>query len=176
MNKEFTKVAIAKRADADAENTAHFLTFSLWSKGDKHRVYINDYKRRTLGYIDLDNNNEIVINDRQGNFQEEIDYAIAAFTAEYIDEPAAEAAETETAEAAEAEMTGTEKQVELAENIKSKIIDYVKGEHWRPEKEAKALEIINSRTDARWWIDNRDELWGFDRVCHIVKYIRDCEA
>lgn len=82
--KEFTKVRIAKRADANNEIDSHFLTFTAWSKGDKNRVYINDYKRRTLGFIDLDNNHNVVINDRQGNMQSEIDFAIAAFVAEYI--------------------------------------------------------------------------------------------
>lgn len=60
-----------------------YLYFKLWQKADKSRVYINDYKRRTLGYIDTVSG-EIVINDRQGNYQSEIDYAINGFKTNYV--------------------------------------------------------------------------------------------
>ncbi|WP_405345935.1 hypothetical protein [Ruminococcus sp.] len=72
----FAKVAKC----AETYHDCHFLTFKLWEKGDKKRIYINDYKRRTLGYIE---NGNTIINDRQGNTQEEIDYALNAFNATY---------------------------------------------------------------------------------------------
>lgn len=78
MKKLETTVTIAKRENASDES--HYLTFKVWEKGDKRRIYINDYKRRTLGYIE---NGDVIINDRQGNYQEEIDYAIANLRAEY---------------------------------------------------------------------------------------------
>lgn len=53
-----------------------YLYFKEWEKGNKKRTYINDYKRRTIGYIE---NDEIVITDRQGNHQEEIDMAISEY-------------------------------------------------------------------------------------------------
>ena len=38
-----------------------YLTFKLWvGNNGKKRIYVNDYKRRTLAYIDCDNNNRIV--------------------------------------------------------------------------------------------------------------------
>ena len=59
-----------------------YLTFKAWEKGNKRRIYINDYKRRTLGYINRDNG-EITIDDRCGNTQEQIDYAINLFKTTY---------------------------------------------------------------------------------------------
>lgn len=72
----FTKIAKCN----DACDDSHYFTFKLWEKGDKKRIYINDYKRRTLGYIE---NGNTIINDRQGNTQDEIDYALNAFNAAY---------------------------------------------------------------------------------------------
>lgn len=64
----------------NAFDECHYFSFKLWEKGDKKRIYINDYKRRTLGYIE---NGNTFINDRQGNSQDEIDYALNAFNATY---------------------------------------------------------------------------------------------
>lgn len=41
------------------DSESNYYTFSLWEKGGKRRIYINDYSRRTMGYIDLNNNNGI---------------------------------------------------------------------------------------------------------------------
>ena len=98
MKKGLTTARIGKREKADAEIASQWLTFKLWEKSGKSRVYISDYKRRTLGYIDLDNGNEVVINDHQGNMQEEIDFAVSAFFAEYIDEEVEEREEAEIPE------------------------------------------------------------------------------
>ena len=35
------------------DSESNYFSFSLWERGDMTRVYINDYKRRGLGYIDL---------------------------------------------------------------------------------------------------------------------------
>lgn len=43
---------------------SNYFTFNLWEKHGYHRIYINDYKRRALGYIDLDCNN-LVVNYRE---------------------------------------------------------------------------------------------------------------
>lgn len=64
----------------NAFDECHYFSFKLWEKGDKKRIYINDYKRRTLGYIE---NGNTIINDRQGNSQDEINYALNAFNATY---------------------------------------------------------------------------------------------
>lgn len=69
---------VAKKEETYDESC--FLTFKAWEKGGKKRIYINDYKRRTLGYIE---NGVVTINDRQGNFQTDIDYALNSFFAQY---------------------------------------------------------------------------------------------
>lgn len=37
-----------------------YLTFKLWESNGKKRIYVNDYKRRSLAYIDCNHNNRIV--------------------------------------------------------------------------------------------------------------------
>lgn len=41
------------------DSESNYLYFSMWEKYGKKRIYINDYKRRSVGYIDCMNNNEI---------------------------------------------------------------------------------------------------------------------
>ena len=69
---------IAKKAETYDESC--FLTFKAWEKNGKKRIYINDYKCRTLGYIE---NGVANITDRQGNFQEDINHALNSFFAQY---------------------------------------------------------------------------------------------
>ena len=59
------------------------LTFKYWAKNGKERIYINDYKCRTIGYIDV-TTGEVVINDKQGNYESEIEMAIEGFMGKYI--------------------------------------------------------------------------------------------
>lgn len=81
----------ARFAKNSGNDECDMLTFKSWSKNGKERIYINDYKRRTIGYIDV-TTGEVVINDRQGNYESEIETAIEGFIAEYV---AIETAETE---------------------------------------------------------------------------------
>lgn len=46
------------------DSESNYYTFKLWLKQDKKRIYINDYKGRGCGYIDLTRNNEIVADNR----------------------------------------------------------------------------------------------------------------
>lgn len=48
---------------------SNFYKFCLWEKGSKRRIYINDYQRRTMGYIDLNNGNEIEVSYSQDSDQ-----------------------------------------------------------------------------------------------------------
>lgn len=48
--------------ELDCESSYYF--FSLWEKYGKKRIYINDYKGRSVGYIDCLNNNEIVTDNK----------------------------------------------------------------------------------------------------------------
>lgn len=69
---------VAKKEDTYGD--CCFLTFKAWEKYGKKRIYINDYKRRTLGYIE---NGEVIIKDKQGNFDSEIEYALNNFKSQY---------------------------------------------------------------------------------------------
>lgn len=43
---------ISQTVGTDNESESDFFTFSLWERGSMKRIYINDYKRRSVGYID----------------------------------------------------------------------------------------------------------------------------
>lgn len=75
---EIIKVAKTDEITGDCS----YLYFKRWSKDDKDRVYINDYHRRTIGYIDLMTcDNETIIYDTMGNTDEELKRAIDGFFA-----------------------------------------------------------------------------------------------
>lgn len=61
------KVAKIECGEAnDSGCDSSYLYFNLWQKGNYRRIYINDYKRRTVGYIDLNNGNELVTEFSRG--------------------------------------------------------------------------------------------------------------
>lgn len=79
VKKIFEKIAVVARCEnPDPESRCEYVTFKAWEKGDKKRIYISDYKNRTLGYIDRVTV-ETIINDNQGMHQHEVDYALNAF-------------------------------------------------------------------------------------------------
>ena len=69
---------VAKNDNPNSESD--FLFFKKWEgRNGEKRIYINDYRRRTIGY--LTETGELELIDRQGNYQEEIDTAIKNFEA-----------------------------------------------------------------------------------------------
>lgn len=60
---KFAKVVKTKNAEEAAislyENESDYLYFKLWEKGQYKRVYVNDYKRRTVAYIDCKTGNVV---------------------------------------------------------------------------------------------------------------------
>lgn len=72
------KVVISGRENREEDSA--FLTFKAWEKGGKKRIYVNDYKRRTIGFFE---NGTFNLSDRQGMFASEIDGTIAKFTETY---------------------------------------------------------------------------------------------
>ena len=57
-------------------------TFKPWEKNGKSRIYMSDYKSRTIGYIDrADGHFELM--DKQGLSEEEIEAALEQLKAEY---------------------------------------------------------------------------------------------
>ena len=103
------------------------LTFKYWAKNGKERIYINDYKRRTIGYIDV-TTGEVVINNNQGNYESEIEMAIEGFVAEYVTvETETVETETETGEAqGEEQMTRDQKIKNILEAYTAVIEEEVK--------------------------------------------------
>ena len=164
MMKQFTTMRIAKSATADTEIDSQHLTFKYWSKGDKHRVYIVDYKRRTLGYIDLDNN-AVEINDRQGNTQADIDYAVAAFMAAVTD------SNDEAQDTADEQATAAD--TAKAEQIKVAFIERIKA-HVKPARVDEAIALVNSRTDAAWWIEHR-EIFELCKTGKAMRFVQTGE-
>ena len=102
------------------------LTFKYWAKNGKERIYINDYKRRTIGYIDV-TTGEVVINDKQGNYESEIEMAIEGFVAEYVTVETDETEKTETGKAqGEEQMTREQKIKNILEAYTAGIEEEVK--------------------------------------------------
>ena len=102
------------------------LTFKYWAKNGKERIYINDYKRRTIGYIDV-TTGKVVINDNQGNYESEIEMAIEGFIAEYVTVETDETEETETGKAqGEEQMTREQKIKNILEAYTAVIEEEVK--------------------------------------------------
>ena len=81
--KKYLKVA--KMPDFEEHSPSHYLYFNYWEKGKKHHIVITDYKGRRLGFIDLDKNDKVDIEDNQGNMQKEIDFALDIFFKNYLD-------------------------------------------------------------------------------------------
>ena len=49
------------------DSQSNYLIFEVWEKGSKKRIYVNDCMYRTVGYIDYDNNNDIISDYSEGN-------------------------------------------------------------------------------------------------------------
>lgn len=58
------------------DDESNYFTFNLWKKGNHKRIYINDYKRRSMGYINLNNNNYLETEYAGGEVVETAKYFI----------------------------------------------------------------------------------------------------
>lgn len=61
------------------DDESNYLIFKLWEKNGRKRVYANDYKKRSVGYIDLNSNNSIVSDFTKGEFFETMKYFVANY-------------------------------------------------------------------------------------------------
>ena len=126
------------------------LTFKYWAKNGKERIYINDYKRRTIGYIDV-TTGEVVINNNQGNYESEIEMAIEGFVAEYVTVETDETEETETGEAqGEEQMTREQKIKNILEAYTAVIEEETKNGTLTTDK---AVAIMASQNSAILAVD-----------------------
>ena len=76
------KVVISGRENYDDDSASKFLSFNAWEKYGKSRIYINDYKRRTIGYIDRETR-EYTQQDSNGLTKEQITAALDSFCRAY---------------------------------------------------------------------------------------------
>lgn len=72
------KIVIAGREHYDDDQESKFTYFKRWEKGGKRRIYVNDYKRRTYGYIDISTKEYVEIEHNNN-----IEKTITRFMAEY---------------------------------------------------------------------------------------------
>lgn len=61
------------------DDESNYLTFKLWEKYGRKRIYVSDYKTRTVGYIDCDNNNTIETEFSKGDFVETMKYFVTNY-------------------------------------------------------------------------------------------------
>lgn len=66
--------------EKDSKYASSYLYFSEWNKYGKKRIYVNDYKRRTIGYIE---NGSFVKIDNNGCSNSELEYSISTFFSRY---------------------------------------------------------------------------------------------
>lgn len=57
---------LATQIGTEYDSDSNYFTFNLWERGNMRRIYINDYKRRSVGYIDLNNSNALVTEFAKG--------------------------------------------------------------------------------------------------------------
>lgn len=74
----FAKLVQPSRANGNDE--CCYLYFKGWQRYGKSRVYINDYKGRTLGYIE---NGTTAISNKQGLSTTDINACVNAFMSSY---------------------------------------------------------------------------------------------
>lgn len=58
------------------DSGSNYFTFNLWERGSKRRIYINDYNRRSVGYIDLNNSNRLETSFSKGEVIETANWFI----------------------------------------------------------------------------------------------------
>ena len=61
------------------DDESNYLMFKLWEKYGRKRIYVSDYKTRTVGYIDCDNNNTIETEFSKGDFVETMKYFVTNY-------------------------------------------------------------------------------------------------
>ncbi|HIS31137.1 MAG TPA: hypothetical protein IAB44_06275 [Candidatus Limivivens intestinipullorum] len=61
------------------DSDSNYFTFNLWERGNMRRIYINDYRRRSVGYIDINNNNALVTEYSKGEVIETANWFIGNY-------------------------------------------------------------------------------------------------
>lgn len=66
-------------AGTEYDSDSNYFTFYLWERGNMRRIYINDYRRRSVGYIDINNNNALVTEYSKGEVIETANWFISNY-------------------------------------------------------------------------------------------------
>lgn len=53
-------------AGTEYDSDSNYYRFQLWQKDDMNRIYVKDYKNRTVAYIDANKGNEVVTDYAKG--------------------------------------------------------------------------------------------------------------
>lgn len=61
---------------AEKDDPSNYLIFKMWEKNGYRRIYVNDYKKRTVAYIDCNANNSVESEYSKGDIIETIKYFI----------------------------------------------------------------------------------------------------
>lgn len=56
------------------DSESNYYKFQLWQKNDMNRIYVKDYKNRTVAYIDVNKGNEVVTDYAKGPVAETINW------------------------------------------------------------------------------------------------------
>lgn len=75
----YAKLVVVGRENYGSDDDAKYVSAKIWEKNGYRRIYFNDYKRRTVGYIDCATK-EIVNN---GGFAKDFVPTMEKFVAEY---------------------------------------------------------------------------------------------
>ena len=60
----------------EKDDPSNYLIFKMWEKNGYRRIYVNDYKKRTVAYIDCNANNSAESEYSKGDIIETIKYFI----------------------------------------------------------------------------------------------------
>lgn len=60
----------------EKDDPSNYLIFKMWEKNGYKRIYVNDYKKRTVAYIDCTENNSVESEYSKGDIIETIKYFI----------------------------------------------------------------------------------------------------
>lgn len=78
--KVFESTAKVVKSGCSGEFESDFLYFNRWRRAGHDRVYVNDYKRRTIGFFE---NGEFTHYDNQGMTSKQLDSTLDAFCRQY---------------------------------------------------------------------------------------------
>lgn len=75
----YLKMAVVGRENYSDDDNAKYVSAKIWEKSGIRRIYFNDYKRRTIGYVDCETKS--IVNN--SGFAKDFVPTMEKFAAEY---------------------------------------------------------------------------------------------